>query len=115
MSDCCDQNAPPTGCRQGRDCPVHAAKATALVKRTCEAIGICQHTERECDGACEKVPALPAAEGVVELYQWPGYRPCYWTTVTAIALASLLISGSTAWYLYGRFSTVFWAWANLNF
>lgn len=60
MTTCCEQNAPAGGCRQGRDCPVGTASAAALAQRTCEALGICQHPERECTGACEQVPRLPA-------------------------------------------------------
>lgn len=55
MNTCCTQNAPINGCNQGRDCPVNAAKCA----RTCEALGICQHPERECPGACEQTPRLP--------------------------------------------------------
>ena len=26
---------------------------------SCEALGVCQHTEQECPGACRQTPALP--------------------------------------------------------
>jgi hypothetical protein len=33
--------------------------AETLAPRTCEALGVCQHPERECPGACELPPKLP--------------------------------------------------------
>lgn len=113
--------APGTMCHHDHDCTDHHCPGrpdhtpVARPPLACEALCICQHPEQECTGACEQVPCVPVAGDDHDLYQWPGYRPCYWLTVTAIALASLLILGSVAGYLYGRFGAVFWAWANLNF
>ena len=55
---CCDADGVCTG---GADCL--AGPATVAPPRTtprsCEALGVCQHTEQECPGACRQTPALP--------------------------------------------------------
>ena len=45
-------------CDHGPGCPTGAVTlppaTVAAAVRTCEAMGVCQHPERECAGACEK-------------------------------------------------------------
>ena len=54
-------------CEHGPGCPTGAVTLppvhiVPLVKaaRTCESLGICQHPERECQGACEQKPRVPS-------------------------------------------------------
>jgi hypothetical protein len=99
MSECCTTNAPPGGRRQGRDCPVNAARAA----RTCEALGICQHPSRECTGACEQTPQIPAMKPTTaELWQ----RFCFWGRVVVVGLGSLIVLCGFAGYLWVRWHQI---------
>lgn len=53
MTQCCNDYGE---CEHGPGCP---AGAVTVAPRTCEALGICQHPERECPGACEQIPRVP--------------------------------------------------------
>lgn len=53
MTSCCDDYGQ---CQHGPGCP---AGAVTVAPRTCEALGVCQHPDRECNGACELPPKLP--------------------------------------------------------
>jgi len=56
MTQCCNDYGV---CEHGPGCP---AGAVRVAPRTCEALGICQHPERECPGACEQIPRLPGVQ-----------------------------------------------------
>lgn len=89
MSRCCDQMQP-LGCEQGRLCPVRVAA------RSCEALGVCQHPERECAGACEQTPALPAGDPALPDEQALDQREQRFVNVLAVAMCGL-----TAGIAYG--------------
>lgn len=96
-TDCCTQNAPPGGCRQGRDCPVSAAQAA----RTCEALGLCQHPERECVGACEQTPRVPfwTEDNAPLLLE---DSPLFTAVCGAMLLLSLAVLLSAGMYIWAR-------------
>lgn len=50
--NCCDEYGQ---CQNGPGCPTGAI---TVAPRTCEALGICQHPDRECPGACELPPKM---------------------------------------------------------
>lgn len=89
-ADCCAQNAPRFGCNQGRDCPLRVV-SVAQAARSCESMGVCQHPERECTGACDLPPALPAAPKAAGRAD----ALAFWTVVFALSLisAALIVSG----------------------
>ena len=51
--NCCDAFGQ---CQNGPGCPTGAI---TVAPRTCEALGVCQHPERECNGSCDLPPKLP--------------------------------------------------------
>lgn len=71
--------------------------------------GICEHTGLECSAAREAGNFF---------YAEPELEPmtlmdCI--ALGAIVLVSILIAFGLAGWLYGRFGSMFWAWASLNF
>jgi hypothetical protein len=74
------------------------------MNHNCEALGVCQHQDRECIGACEAKPALP----VWFVGDEPGLfthadATIYRVVFGAAALVSLVALCGTAGYLYVRF------------
>lgn len=53
MTQCCDDFGQ---CQHGPGCPTGII---TQAPRTCEALGVCQNPDRECNGACELPPKLP--------------------------------------------------------
>lgn len=58
MTNCCNDYGQ---CEHGPGCPAGAATLPPEPKpaaRSCEALGVCQHPERECKGVCEQTPRM---------------------------------------------------------
>ncbi len=72
------------------------------MRHNCEALGVCQHPDRECTGACEAKPALPVwFEGPEPLLH--SDATIYRVVFGATALISLFALCGAAGYLYVRF------------
>jgi hypothetical protein len=96
-------------CDHGPGCPTGAVTlppaTVAAAVRTCEAMGVCQHPERECAGACEKEPRVPASDALDPAD--PTHAVQVWRIedlgrdnfVTAVLFAAL--AGATVGILYG--------------
>ncbi len=80
--------------------------AVTQAPRTCEALGICQHGDRECRGSCEQVPRLPAWQPIDPSSPVQDFEVESFTRdnfVTAILIA--VLCGVTLGVLYGA-----WRW-----
>lgn len=88
--DCAPDTLPPIA--------VPLAKAA----RTCESLGVCQHPDRECAGACEKKPRVPSWEPTDPTQPVQGFtvetfgRDNFVTCLLVVAL-----SGATLGIAYG--------------
>ena len=106
-------------CEHGPGCPAGAVTLPpvplANAARTCESLGICQHPERECVGACEQKPRVPSwqptdptqpAQGLtVETFGRDNF-------VTCLLVAAL--SGATLGILYGAGRWLWQTWPVLS-
>lgn len=111
--NCCDVYG---NCSQSDECPnrtgiitpaqrAYLARAAATNKatapRTCEAMGICQHPERECPGACEQPPRVPFwtednAPALLEETLW------YAVVVGGMGVLSLAVLMGAGLYIWAR-------------
>ena len=93
-------------CEHGPGCPSGAVTMPpvlpAKAARTCESLGVCQHPERECQGACEQKPRIHAWEPTDTTHAVQDWRIedlGRGNFVTAVLIAAL--SGATLGILYG--------------
>ncbi len=112
--NCCNANSE---CDHGHGCPAGAVTLPPLsvpvakAARTCESLGVCQHPERECVGACEQKPRLPASDALSP--SDPSHAVQDWRIedlgrdnfVTAVLMVALC--GATLGIVYGGAR---WAW-----
>ena len=103
-------------CEHGPGCPAGSVTLPpvplANAARTCESLGICQHPQRECQGACEQKPRVPS---------WQPTQPVQGFTVetfgrdnfvTCLLVAAL--SGATLGILYGAGRWLWQTWPVLS-
>ena len=102
-------------CEHGHGCPAGAATIPPIpldkAARTCESLGICQHPERECQGACEQKPRVPEWQPTDPTQPVQGFTVESFgrdNFVTCLLVAAL--SGATLGILYGAGR---WVWAVL--
>jgi hypothetical protein len=106
-------------CDHGPGCPTGAATMPpvlpvplAKAARTCEALGVCQHPERECRGACEQRPRVPASDALSPsdptVQDWRIEDLGRDNLVTAVLIFATI--GATLGVLYGAGR---WVWAVL--
>ena len=96
-------------CEHGTGCPAGAvtlppAVPVPLAKAacTCESLGVCQHPERECQGACEQKPRVPSWQPMDPTQPVQGFTVETFgrdNFVTCLLVAAL--SGATLGILYG--------------
>lgn len=107
-------------CDHGHGCPAGAvtlppmAVPLAKAARTCEALGVCQHPERECIGACEQKPRMPVADSTypadptAPVQSWRIEDFGRDNLLTAVLVAAL--SGATLGIVYGAGRWLWQAW-----
>ena len=108
-------------CEHGPGCPAGVATQppvhiVPLVKaaRTCESLGVCQHPERECTGACRQVPRIHAWEPTDPTHairDWRIEDLGRDNLVTAVLIAATI--GATLGILYGAGRWMWQAWGVL--
>ena len=93
-------------CEHGPGCPAGAVTLPpvplANAARTCESLGVCQHPERECVGACEQKPRVPSWQPTDPTQPVQGFTVETFgrdNFVTCLLIAAL--SGATLGILYG--------------
>ena len=93
-------------CEHGPGCPAGAVTLPpvplANAARTCESLGICQHPQRECQGACEQKPRIHSWEQTDPTQPVQGFTVESYgrdNFVTCLLVAAL--SGATLGILYG--------------
>ena len=106
-------------CEHGPGCPLGAVTVpptpSSIAARTCESLGVCQHPERECAGACEQKPALHAWEPTDPTQPVQGFEVEQLgrdNFVTAVLVAAL--SGATLGIAYGAGRWVYQAYGVLT-
>jgi hypothetical protein len=102
MTTCCDQNAPPGGCRQGQACPVRLGKPD-----TVDLGGGNVYFPSVAD----KLGGHPGSAEDVALC-WLGRLLVVAWAVALLALLVLAVAG-TGWasgWLYDQFGETLWAW-----
>ena len=86
----------------------------ANAARTCESLGICQHPQRECQGACEQKPRIHSWEPTDPTHAVQGWRIEDLgrdNLVTAVLIAATI--GATLGILYGAGRWMWQAWGVL--
>ena len=109
-------------CEHGPGCPLGAATLPpvlpvplATAARTCEAMGVCQHPERECAGACEQKPRIHSWEPIDpthSIHDWRIEDLGRDNLVTCLLVAAL--AGATLGIVYGAGRWLWRAWAVLS-
>jgi hypothetical protein len=87
----------------------------ANAARTCESLGICQHPERECVGACEQKPRVPSWQPTDPTQPAQGFTVETFgrdNFVTCLLVAAL--SGATLGILYGAGRWLWQTWPVLS-
>ena len=103
MSPCCNS---PGQCDHGPDCPAGPATlpSYAMLPKTCEQLGVCQHPLRECPGGCERV-----ASGQFEAPSAPDASIRQDFFITALLYAAT--AGVTLGVVYGAVRFIVEGWA----
>ncbi len=106
-------------CEHGHGCPLGAVTVpptpSSIAARTCESLGVCQHPESECTGACRQVPRIHAWEPVEPGAPVQGFEVEQLgrdNIVTAVLVAAL--AGVTLGILYGAGRWVYQAYGVLS-
>ncbi len=106
-------------CDHGPGCPLGAVTVpptpSSTAARTCESLGVCQHPERECIGACRQLPRIHALEAAEPGAPVQGFeveqlgRDNFMTCLLVAALA-----GATLGIIYGAGRWIVQAWGVLS-
>ena len=106
-------------CDHGPGCPLSAVTVpptpSSIAARTCESLGVCQHPQRECPGACEQKPRLHSWEPADPGAPVQGVEVEHLgrdNIVTAVLVAAL--AGVTLGILYGAGRWVYQAYGVLS-
>ena len=103
-------------CEHGPGCPAGAVTLPpvplANAARTCESLGICQHPQRECQGACEQKPRVPSRQPTQPVQGFTVETFGRDNFVTCLLVAAL--SGATLGILYGAGRWLWQTWPVLS-
>ena len=79
--------------------------------RNCELLGVCQHPQRECTGACEATPVLPFWLADDEPRDEPKDLQHRWQSVAAaVSCAVVALAGLAGFVLLCIGAGAMWQW-----